>query len=74
MRRGELPAELRDGPFSAATGLRYVGRDTLSGPAVRPLMRGAYQAADLPVTHGALIQAARIVAGGDAVLIGPSAA
>lgn len=74
MKSRAVPAGLDRGPFAAATALPMATRDDLLGPAYRRLLRGVYQAADLPVTHAATIRAARQVVGSDAVLVGPSAA
>lgn len=72
-RRSPVPPELATGPFHVAQAAGVVGRGTLAGPSYRRLLRGVYQAVDLPVDHGTMITA--VSAGGaGGVLCGPSAA
>jgi hypothetical protein len=61
-------------PFSSAAESCPVPRGTLRGPGYVPLLRGAHQPADIPLTHGRRIEGFRAVDGPDHVLLGHSAA
>ena len=68
-----VPPELAEGPFSRRAAIELVTDSQLAGSAYRRLLRGAHAPADLVVTHGELIRAARTVLPPEAVLGGRSA-
>ncbi|WP_186816550.1 type IV toxin-antitoxin system AbiEi family antitoxin [Cellulomonas aerilata] len=69
-----VPRELALQPFSRRTALEHAVTDrTLRGPSYRSVLRGAHACADLHLTYGHRIRAARAVLPPQAVLGGRSA-
>jgi hypothetical protein len=55
----DLPADLKDVPFTTATARRHgVGRGVLAGRRCRQLFRGVWISADVPITFRVLLSAA----------------
>jgi hypothetical protein len=70
----DVPRPLSSGPFDVRTGVEWVSRYRLNGPAFRRLTRGAYLDAAHVVTQRERIQAVRAAVSSSAVLGGLSAA
>lgn len=71
--RHDVPARLARGAFTTATGVAHASRGALAGPGYRAVLRGVHVAAALPLDHGVLLDAVRLLHP-DGPLVGPSAA